>query len=674
MVTVEYWIQLENRPWDQCPNKSQPGGIDRITGQTIKDVETVGATPGPDPVNLTLHSPTGASHPVTMNKPLRKGNEVVDALILRRYKPPQKQDQSDAWTIPDDRKINPWDLNEPDPTDTGTMGTIPGPVIECNVGDSVIVHFRNMDNRTMLGTQKVCFPFPFIGEICFPIPVPVPIPIEKRVHSLHPHGFVFGATSDGAYPLSPPDPAQPIPASEGAAWASVPGFSGQFKKGDRVPPGGTFTYTWNTLGWPTTAGVWLYHDHSICDMENVELGAIGIIVIHNPADTQQEVDIRAGDPQDPSKLDPAFLPGGSPNGSPTTLNCFPLPRGIDVGILPHDLEMVGSLNAPAPPPQGHEMSRSNEGAELMAEPSHKPKPEAKPPKAERALMRGDLILGLDEKLQLIRNICFRVYRTPPAKALYLQLFHTLQSGATCINGRQYLGNTPTIVAGPNTRMRFGVVGMGSEFHTFHIHGHRWIIPGPDGNNPTAIQNSAQVKAVSQFEDTRTFGPANSFVFTVDEGNGFMRASPAIGEWHMHCHVLAHMMSGMMGSLLVINGGELVTPLPKGVPCDQQMGGGMNGMGNGPQIITVRDFAFTPSSVSVAAGSQVTFDFQQGTHTVQTVSTNNATAININNGGGNLDAVPAGQQRTVTINGSAGGQISYQCGIHTTLMTGTINLT
>jgi hypothetical protein len=30
-------------------------------------------------------------------------------------------------------------------------------------------------------------------------------------------------------------------------------------------------------------------------MENVELGAIGIIVIHNPADTEQEADIRAGD-------------------------------------------------------------------------------------------------------------------------------------------------------------------------------------------------------------------------------------------------------------------------------------------------------------------------------------------------------------------------------------------
>ena len=44
--------------------------------------------------------------------------------------------------------MNPWDLNEPDPTDTGTMGTIPGPVIECSIGDTVNVHFRNLDTRT----------------------------------------------------------------------------------------------------------------------------------------------------------------------------------------------------------------------------------------------------------------------------------------------------------------------------------------------------------------------------------------------------------------------------------------------------------------------------------------------------------------------------------------------
>lgn len=34
MATIEYWIQIENHPWDVCPNN-----IDRITGMTVKEAE-----------------------------------------------------------------------------------------------------------------------------------------------------------------------------------------------------------------------------------------------------------------------------------------------------------------------------------------------------------------------------------------------------------------------------------------------------------------------------------------------------------------------------------------------------------------------------------------------------------------------------------------------------------
>lgn len=604
MATIEYWIQLENHAWDASPNN-----IDRLSGETIKDKT------GDDPVEVTLTSPgTGASHKVDMNNPLRdQQSNVIEGLILRRYKPPSKADESDAWTVPDDRKVNPWDLNEPDPTDAGTMGTIPGPVLECNVGDSVVVHFRNHDMRTMvkLTEEKICFDFPFVGEICFPFPgmTTEPLPIEKRVHSLHPHGFVFKRTKDGAYPLSPPDPTQPIPASEAAAWAEVPGFSGSLKQGDRIPPGGTFTYEWNTFGWPTTAGVWLYHDHSICDMENVELGAIGIIVIHNPADTEQEVDIR--DPSDPMKLDPAFLPGGDPNGSPIGQFCLP---DFDVRFLPHDLAGLGDIRA-----SGKHHREAMIRTEAAPEGGHAKRHKGEPPPlaTERLIRRGDLILELDDKLEVFRRLCLPQYRTPPTKGLYLQLFHTMQGvPGMAINGRTFLGNTPTILAGRETLMRFGVVGMGSDTHTFHIHGHRWVLPGPDGTSVGAIQSSAQVQAVSQFEDTRLFGPANSFVFTVDAKAGsFMRAggpSPddSIGEWHMHCHVLGHMMTGMMGSLLIVRGGELALGLPEGVPCGEMEMPGMGGegmpTGGTTHIVDMQSSVFNPSSLAISHGDSVKF--------------------------------------------------------------------
>ena len=692
----EFWIQLEHHAWDTCPHN-----IDRMTGLDIQHRE------GNSPLTVTLTSPsTGVTrNNVTMYRPLMReenGKQVVDeALILRRYKPPTKPDQSDAWTIPDDRKVNPWDLNEPNPTDTGTMGTIPGAVIECNVGESVVVHFRNMDFRTTLGTKEICFPVPFGGQICFPIIEEVPFPIEKRAHSLHPHGFVFAPTSDGAYPLSPPDPAQPIPPAQAAAWAGV-GVTGSLKQGDRVPPGGTFYYTWNTLGWPTTAGVWLYHDHSVCDMDNVEHGAIGIIVIHNPRDTANEVDIRAtgGGALDPPP-DPAFIPRGTLNASPIETLCFPIPVPFPAGarVLPHQLITVGA-GAGA-------MSAGEMPGMPMSAPSERPKPAAKPkrasskapkeheavgpPNLERTIQQGDLLLELDEKLERLVRICTRFYVEPPSKALYLQLFHTLGDAGTCINGRKYLGNTPTMIARPRqgnqpgTKMRFGVVGMGSDFHTFHIHGHRWILPGPTGTDLNTIQNSIQDSPVSQFEDTRLFGPANSFVFTIDEDAGlpsFFRAEPsvdpAIGEWHMHCHVLNHMMMGMMGSLLVVTGGTIALPLPSAtLVCPDEMAPmpGMNGGGGGGGPMTVQvdaindaanatGYSFSPQNQTVGKGGTVNFkNNSNAPHSIAWDSPGSPANSGVFNAGASTSSVMPNS-----------GTFNYHCGVHGPQMKGSITVT
>ena len=62
--------------------------------------------------------------------------------------------------------------------------------------------------------------------------------------------------------------------------------------------------------------------------------------------------------------------------------------------------------------------------------------------------------------------------------------------------------------------------MGSEHHTFHVHGHRWRDAGVTPR------------------DTQTVGPAESFRFRWRERDP--------GTWLYHCHVEDHMMRGMIG--------------------------------------------------------------------------------------------------------------------------------
>ncbi|TMK57559.1 MAG: hypothetical protein E6G60_16755 [Actinobacteria bacterium] len=585
MATIEYWIQIENHAWDACPNN-----IDRMMGMTIN--------PNPQPV-------TGSTPLRNMAKPLDR-----DALIIRRNTP--------NWAAPDDRKINPWGVNEPDPRQT--LGTLPGAVIECDLanGDDVLVHFRNMDTR--VGAN---------GQLLDP---------KRRAHSLHPHGFVFESRFDGAYPLSPPDPNQPV-GGEAAAWASV--AVGGNKKGDRVPgptqrgvPGGTFTYHWQTFSWPTTSGVWLYHDHSICDMDNVTYGAIGLIVIHNSADPE---DILAQD-----------LPGGDPNGSPVQWRCFPppFPLGVDAsaialigerlggplagqgtgaegalrggvvladggGVAAGAMGGMGMAMGGGTPAEAEAGMTGMGDEEVVAHQARQRRPAAGGEKAEEAKNLAelvDLVHLMDDidraKLEIAR-FGLPIYRQPPQRGIYLQRYHELG------DGRRFLGNTPTVIAGPQTRARFGVVGMGNMFHTFHIHGHRWIIPGPHGTalgpGPNTIQSSVQDEAVSQFEDTRIFGPANSFFFTIHEDDGFMRPPPgnALGEWHMHCHVLQHMDVGMMGSLLIINqNGGFAFPLPSGTECPPI--GQTQPPPPNVQEVRMAGAQFTPKTVSVARGTIIHF--------------------------------------------------------------------
>lgn len=92
-----------------------------------------------------------------------------------------------------------------------------------------------------------------------------------------------------------------------------------------------------------------------------------------------------------------------------------------------------------------------------------------------------------------------------------------------------LWTNPTVGARLGEKVRFHVLGMGTAFHTFHLHGHRWLEPG-----------------TTNIVDTTNIGPVSREAYVIQAGEGV-----GTGDWHYHCHVVQHMQSGMMGNFLVV---------------------------------------------------------------------------------------------------------------------------
>jgi FtsP/CotA-like multicopper oxidase with cupredoxin domain len=99
------------------------------------------------------------------------------------------------------------------------------------------------------------------------------------------------------------------------------------------------------------------------------------------------------------------------------------------------------------------------------------------------------------------------------------VFFANHLGLHTVNGRAFVGNTPTFRARVGELVQFNVLAIGEEFHTFHLHGHRW-------------------RFADEFIDNRTVGPAESFRVRIRED--------VPGAWLYHCHVEFHQANGMIG--------------------------------------------------------------------------------------------------------------------------------
>jgi FtsP/CotA-like multicopper oxidase with cupredoxin domain len=107
----------------------------------------------------------------------------------------------------------------------GAIGpaSMPGPTVEAEVGDTVVVHFRNADER--------------FGQAL----------------TVHPHGINYNPEHDGTY-------------------------LGNFTRaGGFIAPGEEFTYVWEAT--PDSVGIWPYHDHGPNHTINTMRGLFGAVIV-----------------------------------------------------------------------------------------------------------------------------------------------------------------------------------------------------------------------------------------------------------------------------------------------------------------------------------------------------------------------------------------------------------
>ncbi|HEX7737476.1 MAG TPA: multicopper oxidase domain-containing protein [Ktedonobacteraceae bacterium] len=144
--------------------------------------------------------------------------------------------------------------------------------------------------------------------------------------------------------------------------------------------------------------------------------------------------------------------------------------------------------------------------------------------------RGTVVMEAGAELGLFGMLVVTDQNTPAVDKEIAVIWHTLYEGDIpglsqnfhCFDGLAYLGNTPTFRAKVGQRVRWRVVALGNDFHTFHVHGHTWLFNG-------------------RYDDTIVFGPGSTLTFDYVED--------APGTWYYHCHVPMHVMGPGMGGMI-----------------------------------------------------------------------------------------------------------------------------
>jgi plastocyanin len=465
---------------------------------------------------------------------------TLSALVYREYLDP-------GYVIPKPDKLVSADINEPI-----FHRRVPGTVIYCHPGDRLRIHVLNWDTQP---------------------------------HSFHVHGVSYGIDSDGAWPFGTQ--------------------ATDRRRSDEICPGQSWTYVFDVTD--DMVGAWPFHDHHQNIAASVNRGLFGgLIVLPRPARFPPPVRLpeRLRELVEHLCKHPRCIPGPGPHPGigPRSLGAHDHhahghghhlpevphePRGLDHRIE-MELEFLKEWVQldyihPHPPPDRslhvplffHMMAGAG-GVPAFNSPD---------------LMNGmvfENVFGVEGTLSYhcrfhpnmqgavqvvaggtglavvtIRDNPAMVFDPPsvtvgPGGTVRWvhggAMMHSVTEDAGgmptyCLNGRAFVGNTPTILAMSARKIRWYVfdLDLSMTWHNFHLHAQRWKFAGDT-------------------IDVRSLGPAESFMMqtrapevlllppeiaaTQPEGNRLpgARRYDLRGDFPVHCHVEMHMMQGMIGLL------------------------------------------------------------------------------------------------------------------------------
>ena len=142
-----------------------------------------------------------------------------------------------------------------------------------------------------------------------------------------------------------------------------------------------------------------------------------------------------------------------------------------------------------------------------------------------------------------------------------------------------------------------------------------------------------------------------------------------GEWHLHCHVLQHMMDGMMGSLLIKEENDSAN-LPVGTTCNAA--DSTTPLPPQTHVVTINNFAFGAASLPpVKSGETVRFNNidsaanGDGGHSVVWDTAGSPANIPPFTSGNHRDSIMPMVMATTVFH--------YHCGIHGPGMNGAISV-